>query len=63
MTSQLRARLYLVFKWIGIALGSAEAGVLAAGRHWMPLTVALAVYGFLSARVHSVARDHTPKQV
>lgn len=51
-----RAALYGLFDFAGTVLAATEAGFLAAGKHPTGLTVALAVYGVLSARVHALAR-------
>lgn len=61
MTPRLRANLYTSFNVAGTVLAATEAGFLATGRHPMALTVALAVYGVLSARVHSVARQYVSR--
>lgn len=55
-----RAGLYQAFNLAGTVLAATEAGFLAAGRHPSALTVALAVYGVLSARVHGLAKRNTP---
>jgi len=58
----LRTAIYAAFEGLGYALTAAEAGVLATGHHWMPLTVTLAVYASLSGRVHALARANVPKR-
>lgn len=58
MKETMRKRLYATFDGIGTALGATEAGLLAAHRHWLPLDISLAVYGFLSARLHGIARKN-----
>lgn len=58
---RVRTLFYVAFDGLGTALGAAEVGLLASGRHWEPLTIALAVYGFLSARVHGLARANVPQ--
>lgn len=53
---RIRATVYAAFEVLGLVLGALEVGFLAAGSHSMPLTIALAVYAFLSTRVHGLAR-------
>lgn len=60
LAPEARALLYTAFNAVGTALAAAEAGFLAAGRHPTALTIALAVYGVLSARVHALAKRNTP---
>lgn len=60
LTPRQRKIAYALFDAVGTILAAAEAGVLVTGHHWTPLTVSLAVYGALSARVHGLARKNTP---
>lgn len=60
LPAHARAALYTLFNVIGMGLAATEAGFLAAGKHPTALTVALAVYGALSANVHALAARNTP---
>lgn len=55
MNTTIRKRLYWAFDIIGSGLAITEAGFLAAHHQPVWLTVALAVYGAMSARVHGIA--------
>lgn len=61
ISPSVREWLYGTFEAIGVVIGAVEAGCLAAGKHPLPLQITVAVYAFLSARTHGIARARVTK--